>query len=365
MVERDKVQYDILQSLPSPCHGLLKLAPRVGKSKIAISIIKRDKPKNILWVTPNTKLRDVDIPGEFITWKAKTYLEKTTIICYASLAEHKGDYDMVILDEYQDITIANVQPLFNGLIKYKNIIGLSGTHPSHKEKADIYRALKLKTLVEMSIDEAVDLKLIAPYQITTVEVKLEDINKTVKAGSKDKPFLTTEKAQYKYLTKLINDKIELQEVVPKFYYLNRMRFIYNLKSKNEFAKKFVSELPGRTLVFTGGIDKAQMICKHTYHSKTTDKDFLLFQEGKINILACVNQGGVGNTYINVDNFVIVQINSNQKGDATQKIARSLVLQHNYKANIYIFYVKDTVDELWKDKVLAGFKVENIKHIKHI
>ena len=42
-----------------------------------IDIIKREKPKKILWITPNENLRDVEIPNEFITWKAKTYLNKT------------------------------------------------------------------------------------------------------------------------------------------------------------------------------------------------------------------------------------------------------------------------------------------------
>lgn len=365
MVGRNKIQKDILDSLPNPCHGLVKLAPRVGKSKIAISVIKRDKPKSILWVTPSTKLKDINIPEEFITWKAKKYLKVTTIICYASLAEHEGNYDMVILDEYQYVTTANMKPFFTSSITYNYIMALSGTHPTHKEKATIYEGLKLKTLVDVSIDEAVDLELIAPYQVTVMEVLLDGINKNFKAGSKDKPFLVTEKAQYKFLTRRIDSRTELGQQVPKFYYLNRMRFIYDLKSKNKFAKEFVAELPGRTLVFTGGIKSAEEMCEHSYHSKTNDNNLVAFQKEEIDTLACVNAGGVGDTYLNVDNFVIVQVNSNQRGDATQKIARSLVLQEDYKANIYIICVKDTVDELWRDKALANFKEENIKYLTQI
>ena len=37
-----------------------------------------------------------------------------------------------------------------------------------------------------------------------------------------------------------------------------------------------------------------------------------FMKGKINTLACVNAGGVGYTYRDVDNFLITQINSNGK-----------------------------------------------------
>ena len=142
---RTKIQDEIIDGLSKPCHGLLKLAPRVGKSRIAIRVIKNEKPESILWVTPNIKLRDVDIPLEFERWSAKNYLKKTLIICYSSLAGVKGHYDKIILDEYQDITEANSLPFFSGQITYSSIIGLSGTHPTHKEKIDIYNKLNLKS----------------------------------------------------------------------------------------------------------------------------------------------------------------------------------------------------------------------------
>ena len=361
---KNEIQKQIVDSLPNPAHGILKLAPRVGKTKIGIDIIKKEKPKKVLWVTPNSKLRDVDIPNEFKHWKAVTHLRKTDIICYASLAGHRGVYDKIILDEYQDLTEANSEPLFNGNITFNSIIGLSGTHPKHKEKLEIYKKLNLNILSEISIDEAVDKGLIAPYKIKVIECRLNSKDKDILAGNKDKPFMQTEQARYDYLTKLIRVKQFSGQNVPKFFYLNRMRFIYNLKSKTEFAKKFISKLKGRTLVFTGSIPQAEYLSKYTYHSKTDDKDYIKFQEGKIDTLACVNSGGVGSTYRNVDNFVIVQVNSDTKGDATQKIARSLVLQDNYVANIYILCVADTVDEDWKDKVISGFNKKNIEHLSY-
>lgn len=358
------VQKELLETLPSPCHGLLNIAPRVGKTKLTLDIIKREKPKKILWVTPNTKLRDKAIPAEYKQWKMLGYLDKTKLICYSSLADHKGTYDIIVLDEYQYITDNNVAPILNGNITYKNIIGLSGTHPKHKEKLEIYAKLGLKILTSMSIDEAVDKKLIAPYEITVIECRLDSMSKYIDAGSKDKPFKQTEEAKYSYLTRLINSKMYSGQVVPKFYYLNRMRFIYGLKSKNEFAKKLVSKLPGRTLVFTGGIPQAELISEHVYHSKTDDVALNKFLNEEIDLLALVNSGGIGSTYRNVDNFVIVQVNSDQKGDATQKITRSLVLQDGYIAQIYILVVIDTVDEAWKNKVLEGFNKDKIKHVSY-
>jgi len=358
------VQKELLETLPSPCHGLLNIAPRVGKTKLTLDIIKRDKPKSILWVTPNTKLRDIDIPAEFKLWKAMTYFKKTDIICYASLSCTVGKYDLVILDEYQDLTANNAEPLLNGKIRYNNIIGLSGTHPKHKEKLELFKQLKLEILTSMTVDEAVEKSLIAPYEITVIECRLDAKDKYILGGKKGSEFYQTEESRYNYLTRMINAKRFSNQPVPVFMLLNRMRFLYSLKSKNEFAKNFVSKLKGRTLVFTGGIPQAEQISEYTYHSKTDDKDLQAFLSGEIDTLACVNAGGVGFTYRNVDNFVIAQVNSDKKGDATQKITRSLVLQEGYKANIYILCVINTVDEDWLKKSLESFNKENIKHISY-
>ena len=264
--------------------------------------------------------------------------------------------------EYQDLTAANALPFFNGKIKYKTIIGLSGTHPKHQEKIDIYNKLKLKTLTEMSIDEAVENGLVAPYNIKVIELTLDTKDKYIKAGSKLKPFMQTEEAKYPSLTKLINAKLFARQDVPAFFYLNRMRFIYDLKSKQQFVKKFVKQLQGRTLIFTGSIAQAEDICKYNFHSGRDDTDLTAFKEGKINTLACVNSGGVGHTFKDVQNVVIAQVNSNGKGDSTQKIARGLVLQEGHVANIYLFYVANTVDEKWVQKVLEDFDQSKVEYI---
>src|SRR5690606_15379569 len=138
-----------------------------------------------------------------------------------------GKYDKIILDEYQDLTENNADPLFTGKIRYKSILGLSGTHPKHKEKLELFKKLNLSILSSMTIDEAVSKKLIAPYNIIVIECRLDSTNKRVKAGSKAKPFLNTEQKHYNYLTRIINAKLFSGQTVPQFFYLNRMRFIYN------------------------------------------------------------------------------------------------------------------------------------------
>lgn len=360
---KSEIQKEIVDNLQTKPHGILKLAPRVGKTKLAIDIIKREAPKKILWATPNEDLKDVAIPGEFKTWKALTYYRKSKVVCWASLSKVKGHYPMIILDELQYITAANVKPLLDGTVTYDYIVALTGTLPKGEDKIELINKLGLKVLTSMEIDEAVDQEMIADYNITVVLTQLESELKTVKAGSKAKPFLQTELAAYQYKTKRINSFIFSKRPVPEFMYIDRLHLIRNLESKKKVAENLLRVLPGRTLIFASSIEQAESLCKHTHHSKQKNSDNLkAFIDGKIDRLACVNSGGVGTTYRDVDNFIVVQANSNKNGDTTQKIARSLVPQEGYKANIYIIGVENTVDIGWIEKALMDFSPDKVKWV---
>lgn len=353
---RDDTQQEILDSLPNPCHGLLNLAPRVGKTKICLSLLKREKAKKVLWVTPSTKLRDEDIPAEFLKWKAKVLLRNADIICYASLGEHKGNYDVIVLDEYQYITEANSQPLFDGNIKYKRIIGLSGTHPKHIEKQEILDKLNLKILAKVGIDEAAEKGLIADYTINIVTCETDDFHKTIKAGNKEKSWVQTERQAYAYLSR---------NIFRPFFAIKRLRFIYDSPTKEKVAKELLSLLKGRKMVFCSGIDQAERLGNgNTYHSKRNNEKLQQFVKKEIDELYCVNSGGVGFTYEDVEHFVIIQANSDKKGETTQKLARSLLSQENgYKGKIWFVCLVDTQDKNWLKEALKDFDENKIKVIK--
>jgi superfamily II DNA or RNA helicase len=366
---REEIQKEIVDGLKAPPHGIYKLSPRIGKTKLTIQIIKKFKLKSILWVTPSVKLRDEDIPDEFNTWKAKTYLKRTDIICYGSLAQQTGDYDLVVLDETQNITEANTEPLFNGKVKYKTILGLTGTMPKHEEKLLLIKRLGLSVLENISIDDAVEGDMVADYKIKVLEVPLDSATKSIQGGTKAKPFMTTEAQAYAYHSKQVarmmyaNDKKRVQYAI-----LARLRFVYNSPTKLETAKKLIKYLQGRKLVFAGSIDHAEQLSKTTYHSKTDRTHLNQFLNEEIDLLACVNAGGTGFTYKNVDHFIIVQADSNKSGGFIQKLARGLLLQKDYVASIWIISLQGTQDETWVTNALSELdqsKIEyvNIKNLK--
>lgn len=384
MKNRTKLQNEIIDSLPARPHGILDLSIRMGKTRIATTLVKRDDVQKILWVTPSTVLRDKDIPDEVVKWWNKTALRnRFDIICWSSLKNitNPGHYDTIVLDEIQYITEGNAEHLLK-MTTNTNIIGLTGTMPKHQEKKDIFRLLDLKVLKSVHIDEAVDMNLVADYTVTVHEIdpdgKTKNIEKEkhlMKDGKKQydsdgKPikekFYTTEAANLNYLTREVQKAMfGKQKNQIGFRARNRMFAIYNSPTKLKLAEKLLEELEGRKLVFAGSIAHAEHLSPNTYHSKTDNTDLEAFKNGEINELALVNAGGVGHTYKDVEHFIIVQANSNKRGDVTQKIGRALLSQgKKYKAQIHIIVLRGTKDEDWAQKALEDFDEDKIKYKRH-
>jgi superfamily II DNA or RNA helicase len=359
--EKNEIQKNIVDSLPLKPHGRLLLSPRVGKTKIAVDIIKKNKPKSILWVTPLAKLAEEDIPKEFITWKASKYLKVLTTSTWASLNKVTGHYDMIILDEEQYSTINNMKNILNKDCNFSYIISMTGTETQHQDKKNIYNTLNLKVLYEMSINNAVDLGLLANYQIKVVNIPL-GTEKNVKAGNKNKPFMTSESANYEYLHKMTQLAIDNRSKDVKFRVLARRRAILNSPSKLKVAKNLIDTLTGRKLFFCSSIEQAELLSVNTYHSKTDSTSLNKFINGDIDTITMVNAGGVGVTYKKIENLVIVQADSDKNGAVSQKIARTLLQQKNYKATIWILCLNGTQDEKWVKSTLESFDSSKIEFI---
>lgn len=357
---REKIQQEALDRIEKfNGHCLLNLAPRVGKTKIAIDYLKNHPEfKKILWVAPSVEIRDTDVPTEFVKWRAKTLLNKVKIIQWASLSkENCGEYDFIILDEYHLITPNNAKTLKG------NILGLSGTHPVEEEKLEILKNLKLSICYTLSIDDAVKNGIVAPYEINIIEFSLDDSKRNVVTGSKTKQFKTTEFKHYSYLTKRINTLHYSGKQVPQFLYIHRQRSLHTYPSRIEIAENILSKLDGRTLIFTYQIDQAEKLCPHTYHSKTTDDDYIAFQKEKINQLALVNMASVGTTFHNMDNCLIVGTNSKAK-NFEQKFCRILIPRDNYVAKVYILCALGTQDETWVKTAVSNLDPKNVNYINY-
>jgi len=343
--------------------GRLILAPRVGKSKIIIDYIKKHKIKGkILWVTPTSKLADEDIPVEFEKWKAKIYFKQLTTSTWKGLSKMKGHYALIVLDEEQFITVANSKPLFNGELTSDVLLTMTGTESKTKSKKEIYEKLGLKKLYTISINTAVDIGLLSNYRIKVVNIPMNDkmnieVKYTDKLTKEEKSFTTSELKQYQYLSR----RMERQGKT-KFGLLHRRRLIGNSPAKLAAAKYIINSLEGTKLIFSMDRVQAEKLSDHVYHGSTDDKDLQAFIAGDIDKIAMVNKGGTGYTYSAIDNLILVQVDSDNNGLTSQKIARTLLEQGAYKATIWILCLEDTQDLIWISSVLQSFDKQKVEYI---
>jgi len=137
----------------------------------------------------------------------------------------------------------------------------------------------------------------------------------------------------------------------------------NSPSKEDALKFLIKKLEGqRTMVFSSSIKQCDSLFKHTYHSKTDNKDLLAFKKGEIDLLGLVNAGGTGHTYKEIDNLVVVQADSDKNGLTSQKVSRTLLQQPSYKATIWVLSLMGTQDEKWVDSFLKRFDRKKVNYI---
>lgn len=373
-VHKDKIQREAVKAVEDHGgRGIVVKATGTGKSRVPIIYMqKHPEILKVALIVPTEELRDNNWRKEFSDWDADELFLNVKTLCYASAHKIKGEeFDLVILDECHRITPLNKEFFDNN--KVKDIIALTATLPSDLEKKTLLKGLGLNPVYTVTLDEAEDLGLVAPFDIEVFEVELDSSRRYVKAGSKSKPFLSTERSFYNYLEKQINAIKELdpEDVTPKdrakldMLYRKRMHFIYNLKSKTVAAKWLLDNIPvdKRVITFCSNIEQAETLCEDSYHSKNKKKNNLLhFINQVINRLTCVNALNEGVNIPNLDVGVVVQANSNEI-NLIQRIGRVVRVRPGHRAKIYIFVASGTQDMLWLDQSLAGFDPSKITRKK--
>lgn len=370
-------------------YGCIELATGCGKTKIAINCIESirhqflaayDSIPEILIVVPTEEMRDTDWPAEFDKWE--TSMERIKIICYAILnKEDLSKYQMIIYDECHRVTLPNLRKLETIRLNSAGrtyILGLTATLPKVNYPDDMERVHLLRELFpvvyRVTTDEAVNLGLIADFQVFVLKFHLDNKNKNIKAGTKVKPFMNTEAEQYKYLTKKLQIAAMAAQADPrkegfKFSAISaRAQFLYNLPSKLRLAKLCLSKMQGnRILLFAGSIEQANELCgDNVYHSESTREALDKFQRKEINILGAVKALNEGKNLTEPDNGIIVQVDSVDR-NLVQRIGRLVRVRYEnmaHKATIVILVALGTADENWYNSAIAEFDSKRV-HISTV
>jgi superfamily II DNA or RNA helicase len=373
--------------------GMICLATGVGKSKIVVDWLfsEGSATETYMIVVPTEKLRDKGWKDEFDKWDETQFqriYEEVRKECYASIASKFANktFHLVVLDEGHNITEAN--SLFFKHNNVEKILALSATPPKDPIKKELLKKLGLPIVYELSLDDAVKLRLVSPYEIIIVESNLNDSTKNISAGSGKKAFKVTEKVAYEKMNTYINnlqpkinekpttevgygyqdDNVKIltpsQEKNLNRIIMKRMKFIYGLQSKTEAAEYIKREIDrkDRTIYFCGTIQQAEKLCPYYYHSKTKDDALTLFINEHINELSCVKALNEGINISNVDNGVVVQIDSEER-NLVQRLGRIIRYREGHLAKIVIIVAKGTVDEDWCNKAIRNLDTTKIRRIR--
>lgn len=360
---KDEIQKEVEKKwISNKFRGLIALCTGAGKSKIFINILSNFEKEKWLLVVPTQKLRDENWKNEFSKWKKLTIFNKRLDkCCYASLNKYDlSKYNGVCLDEAHNITLNNSKYLkdYNG-----KILSLTATPPNDEDKKTIlYVDLKCPVIYNLPLDKGVKIGIVSPYNITVVESWLDSTEKNIETGSKTKRFMGTEKSIYDYKSSNIRRMQFGTKPVPKFLYLDRMRFIYNLPSKTKVAKGILDSISKdkRVLIFCSGIDQAEELCKHSWHSKSNNDNLNLFKKKKINRLSSVGMLNEGENIPDIDIILIVQLNANER-DLIQRLGRGVRLRTDHTAEVYIIVTANTQDEKWFQKASEQLSSANITY----
>lgn len=364
-LKKDQVQAKVLELInQNSGHGIVEGATGVGKTKIAIDYIVSNNITDVLWVVPTTLLRDITVPDEWSKWGHSKYFDKhVKIICYRSLHKEDSFYKQIILDEGHNITekAYNCETLVYK--KYNRILMLTATTPREVEKRQILAALNLKVIAAVRVDAAVNMGIVAPFEIHCYPVTMSTKNDFT-VNTKAKSYVTSESYRYSSLQRQISRYPKGK--APKPLYLARMHSIYRFKSKIRAAEKILSRIPAhtRTLIFCGSIEVAEELCEFTYHSKTDSTDYERFNRKEINRLAVVNALNEGHNMVDVDAAIMVQVNS-KKRNYIQRQGRAIRWRKGHKAIICILYSDGTVDANWVRSSLDGIDKKKINYHKAI
>lgn len=356
--ELTKFQIEAQEAIDTTNKALLLKSIRSGKTLTVLDYIKKKGYKKVLWLVPDSDIRDKSLPAEIDKWKFKLSIQA---ICYNSLKKFKKTkWDLVVLDEVQRLTPNYYSSL--ALISYDKLIAMTGTIPNKQEKQELlYKTLGLELVYRFTTDMAVTNKIVAPYKINIIKEPLTSVNNVViryKKNNKELSFTTSEIKRYSYLSEAIDITVSVSRKM--MLALERMRFLNTLDSKIYFIKRYLKENSSkRLLIFVATREMAEKISEYVYHGTTTTKYYDMFAKKQINHLILVEKGGVGHTYEDLDGCLLTSINSSNT-IIQQKIFRTILFREDYVANIDILVSKDTIQEKWLEKSLYDLNKVNIK-----
>lgn len=336
---------------------LILAAPRFGKIKTAINVFREMKTKSVLICYPRTEIKS-SWEKDFKKWSYDS--SEVIYTTYASLHKFVGQVDLVVLDEVQEMSPAQLKTAKSTLKNQRDILCLSGT-VTNKTMTSLKYNLDIDPCFEYTIEQAVEEGIISDYEIFVHQVKLDKTKPQYSNKSGGKVSEKKKFDAYMWVKKELEAKKE-----PYFFLdLKMISIIQNSHSKLMKTRELLHSFRNqRCLVFTGLTSIADQLEVPVYHSKSKNKEvFEDFCAGRnYNHLACVKLVQSGITIMPLSHSIINYTSGNPE-DTCQKICRMLNMEYdnlNKKASIHII---STDEEFETDRLTTALSFFDKKKIK--
>jgi superfamily II DNA or RNA helicase len=367
-----------------------------GKTFLGIvascSHIKRDPDQKWLVLVPTVNLID--------QWRAEAYKwgygeiwdKGVTCICYQSAYKFEGKhFSGIVADEihiglspeYRKIFLKNT---------YDKLLCLTATEPENEEYNKFLQSIS-PTVYSMSLEEAVELNIIAPFKIYCIGVDLTEeerleYNKAHKAfvyykmllgefGAFDKAtkilanknLPTEEKALTKYkqdrrnalmFYKAIRDRgavpkkaINKLDLTKEIIELFENRRVITFSESNNFTDQIYNRLGNIALRYHSGISKPLRA-----------KILEVFRSGLKRVLCSTKGLNAGLDVPGVSLGIINGLNSKAL-PLIQRVGRVVRFEKNKLGYIFIIYVKNSQEEVWLNNAISQMNTKNIMFINNL
>ena len=345
---------------------------RVGVLAVANTLNSSDNQHRALVLVPTTQLQE-QFKEEFKKWGKENLLDNIDILCYQSayklVDEH---YSIVVCDEVHLGLSPEYRKFFENNT-YDRLLCMTATLPEEDE----YRAILVNlapTVYSLTLDECVDLGLVAPYNIICRPISLDEeeqkqykmYHNRFRHWSRLLGFDAFKAAQFIMANKA-TASTEDKKAATMFFNAIRARksVVDRASSKIIGLQKIVVEnLDTQILVFSNSNTFTDELCSAvsdravSYHSSKSAKQrkeaLQRFNDGDADIICSTKALNQGFDVPHASVGVICGLTSKSL-PMIQRVGRLLRYQKDKVGKVYILYVKDSQEEKWLNKAVIGLK----------
>ena len=398
-ITKTQLQQREFSALKNEHRVILKWATGCGKSKMAIDLINyatesiAHSPVRILFlVAERAHIKNWE--DEFDKWQLKRGKVSTDVACYNSLYKYNTyNYDIIVLDEGHHVFTEKRMRLLKDMPKVINqrVYILSATLSSSKicMAEEIFGKFTVSTV---SLKDAIESDILPDPKVYVVAMELDDKrdNQRIRVRKGETSLVVKWEQRNKYKFKNVPYIIECTQKQKYLWFTNEMEYWKQRyeNSRNAFhhnywvnlgsqRKRFLGELKTeavyrliqripkrkRFVCFCASVTQAGMLSTDkTISSKKTSKYnqeiINKFNGGYINSIYAVGMITEGMNLNKIDMGIITQLDGKERL-FVQKAGRVMRADDPIA---FIFYFKDTQDEVYLRNALENIDAKYVQHI---